>query len=148
LRDARLDTLKRIPQWLPILGLFAFAGLINHQSTSGLGFAVVVGFTLAGLLTAVIIAGITTAPESLGARFLSTKPLRYIGRISYGIYLWDAVINSIVEPRISSLPELLRFGIIFGLTVLVASISYAYVETPFLRMKLRYAFHNAGVAVT
>ncbi len=46
------------------------------------------GFLVACLLAAVVIAGVAQPdPGGLG-RLLSNRPLRWIGRISYGLYLW------------------------------------------------------------
>src|SRR5580698_1043521 len=46
------------------------------------------GFFLIGLGTAGVIMAIVGAPRSLIPRFLSLAPIRYVGRISYGLYIW------------------------------------------------------------
>ena len=46
------------------------------------------GFFVIGICTAAVILSAVGAPRSLVPRFLSLTPIRYIGRISYGIYIW------------------------------------------------------------
>ena len=46
------------------------------------------GVALASLAVAALIASIVLVPTNPLARILSFAPLRYIGRISYGMYLW------------------------------------------------------------
>ena len=68
----------------------------------------------------------------------------YLGKISYGMYVFHALVSTIV---LNSLPPaeshralqyLVKMGIAIGLTVLAAAISYRYLESPFLRMKTKY----------
>lgn len=64
-----------------------------------------------------------------GARWLALpltfKPMRSLGRISYGLYLWH-------------LPLVIAYGWVgIPLALGIAALSYRYVETPFLRRKRR-----------
>ena len=83
-----------------------------------------------------------------GARFaragLESVPLRYLGVISYGIYIYHLPCLTLVDRA------LLKFGIdapdqwfLFGgiglaLTITVATISYLAIERPVLRLVHRY----------
>ncbi len=68
----------------------------------------------------------------------------YLGRISYGLYVFHMLALYFVDriPFQSPLPGieamLLRIFAGMGLTILLASLSYRYFETPFLRMKKRH----------
>ena len=55
---------------------------------------------------------------------LELRPLRYLGRISYALYLWH-------------LPLIVAFGWKVGvpLALVVAALSYRFVELPFLRRR-------------
>ena len=91
-----------------------------------------VGFTLAGLATAWVI--VAAMQPGWLKRALSVRPLTYIGRISYGLYLWHVPIVMLGPKFIHGYPSLLLIPLSFG----VAALSYAYVEKPFLRLKARF----------
>ena len=55
----------------------------NSNTTKAWG-----GFLLADVMVALVIVGVTKAPLGLPARLLSLRPLIFVGRISYGLYLW------------------------------------------------------------
>jgi peptidoglycan/LPS O-acetylase OafA/YrhL len=71
-------------------------------------------------------------------RLLSWSPLVYLGRISYGIYVYHVFVIVLISPLLVRHGvtvahfALLRTGIFFVLTVAVASLSWHYVEQPFL----------------
>ena len=46
------------------------------------------GFFLIGLAVAGVILSAVAAPRSIVPRLLSLTPVRYVGRISYGLYIW------------------------------------------------------------
>jgi peptidoglycan/LPS O-acetylase OafA/YrhL len=70
------------------------------------------------------------------------KGLIYLGKISYGIYLYHKVIAflfvfSLVKLGVSINP-ILGFVSCIVITLLVSAISYKYLEMPFLRMKKKF----------
>lgn len=72
----------------------------------------------------------------LGSR-LTNPVLVYLGRISYGLYVWHVLalaIASLLLRKYSPLHAL--FG--FALTLLIAAISYRWLEQPFLKLKKRF----------
>ena len=77
---------------------------------------------------------------------LSWRPLVYIGRVSYGIYLYQMAVHMLVWGPllggITNWPKWPKFGVRAGAFVLlsigVASLSYAVIERPFLRLKNRF----------
>lgn len=99
------------------------------------------GYSLLNYLFAVVIYGV--ARERWAVRFLEQRPLRYLGRISYGLYVyhypivWFAgrIADLGVEPPI--LKPLTALIALAG-TVLMASLSYALIEHPVLNLKDRY----------
>jgi peptidoglycan/LPS O-acetylase OafA/YrhL len=77
----------------------------------------------------------------------------YLGRISYGLYLFHELIYFLIldlgKPRLTRLSEALHLaswrgaigtGLSFGVTVLIAHLSYQFYERPFLRWKRRFTF--------
>src|SRR6185436_11014013 len=72
----------------------------------------------------------------LGSR-LTNPILIYLGRISYGLYVWHLLalaIASLLLKKYSPLHAL--FG--FALTILISAISYRWLEQPFLKLKKRF----------
>jgi peptidoglycan/LPS O-acetylase OafA/YrhL len=94
-------------------------------------------FTVAALGAAVLIAEITLHPNGWLARGLSTAPLRYVGKLSYGLYLYHFVIFSTTPPPIAhpiAQRQVLDFIVTFGL----AALSYHCLEQPCLKFKTRW----------
>ncbi|MDO8669882.1 MAG: acyltransferase [Dehalococcoidia bacterium] len=92
------------------------------------------GFLLVDLATAAALAVVVHPHAHLGRGLLAWQPLRWVGTRSYGIYLWHWPIFMITRPHldvsIDGMPLLL---LRLGATMLLAELSYRYVETPFRR---------------
>ncbi|MGH7812788.1 MAG: acyltransferase family protein [Candidatus Binataceae bacterium] len=85
-----------------------------------------------------------------GARFMLNGWLRYLGKISYGLYVYHLlalifvgfVCNKMFGQPVAWQPLLIEWPIIlvggFFLTVLLATASYRWLESPFLRLKDRF----------
>lgn len=76
-----------------------------------------------------------------------TRPLIYLGKISFGMYIFHYAVLSIVAAAVKKklhLAEPIQLTLIYVLTaaaaILIASISYRFFETPFLRLKSRFTF--------
>ncbi|MHB1509367.1 MAG: acyltransferase family protein [Acidimicrobiales bacterium] len=119
---------------LPALGLllvfWAVAG-----SPSGLppGWMFEGGFLCCAALGCLVIADVRQVRCSPLGRLLSLRPLRYIGRISYGIYLWHwPVIVYMTESR-TGLAQPWLDSARLGATMALAVASYHLVEAPVRR---------------
>lgn len=88
-------------------------------------------------------------PGSLTFRCLNLRPLRFLGRISYGAYilhdlphpLYFGLVTRLLahRPPDANLTERLTMLLALVCTILLASLSYRYFETPFLNLKERWA---------
>jgi peptidoglycan/LPS O-acetylase OafA/YrhL/lysophospholipase L1-like esterase len=91
------------------------------------------GIQIVALASAVLVAA-SVHPETRLHAVLGLKPLRWIGRRSYGIYLWHWPVYVVTRPGIdigwSSGPVLV---LRLGLTLLLAELSFRYVEEPVRR---------------
>jgi peptidoglycan/LPS O-acetylase OafA/YrhL len=121
---------------LPIPGILALGGLIALAillpAESAMTFRG--GLALVAVLTAVTIWG-AIIPGSFLGRALDLAPLRWIGKRSYGIYLWHwpvILILVALEPGWQNSPATLWLGgaLDVAITVAVAALSYRFVERP------------------
>jgi peptidoglycan/LPS O-acetylase OafA/YrhL len=91
------------------------------------------GFLLVSLAAAAVIAGVVQAPQGVVPRVLSWTPLRALGRVSYGVYLWYwPVILVMTAGRVHATGWAL-FGERVVVTVGLAAISYWVIEMPVRR---------------
>lgn len=75
-------------------------------------------------------------------RILDFRFLKYLGNISYGLYMYHAIVFQIVGFLFLKLIDLnsylfisLFYSLVFIITILIAAISYKYFEKPFLKLK-------------
>ncbi|MDP8952736.1 MAG: acyltransferase [Actinomycetota bacterium] len=122
------------PLLLDVVGLAALGGLVwfCHWLDQYQPFLFQGGFALVGLATAVVImAAVHPGVRLLGAGLLGRQPLRWIGLRSYGIYLWHWPVFMVTRPEldvpITGWPLLL---LRLAATVVLADLSYRFVETP------------------
>ncbi len=94
------------------------------------------GSTLVALAAATLVVLVVQRPDGAAARLLSTAPFTWVGKRSYGIYLWNPPIAALVgfalPQQVPALP------VVLVLTVVIPALSYRFVEEPFLRMKDRF----------
>jgi peptidoglycan/LPS O-acetylase OafA/YrhL len=90
--------------------------------------------------------------ESLVSRVLRSRVMRDLGFLSFGIYMWHLIVKVMVFYRFQSVnlslfPTDARFVLLFCYYVLgsiaLATVTYWYVEQPFLRLKDRFTTTDA-----
>jgi peptidoglycan/LPS O-acetylase OafA/YrhL len=133
------------PLLLDILGFAALGGLVWFCLTLGefQPFLYVGGFALVGVATAATIMAVVHPYTLIGARLLGSAPLRWIGVRSYGIYLWHWPVFMVTRPELDvpfdGMPLL---ALRLAATVVLADLSYRYVETPIRRGALGRAWRT------
>jgi peptidoglycan/LPS O-acetylase OafA/YrhL len=116
---------------LDVTGILALAGLAwVWSSIDGRDFFLYRGgFWLCELLSLVLL-GCALVPGNLVARILSFSPLRMLGMVSYGAYLWHWPVNLVLTPERIHVQgfwlHALRAGVTFG----IAFLSYRFLEQP------------------
>ena len=90
------------------------------------------------IATALIFALAHSDSQSGVVRFLSFKPLVWLGRLSYAIYLWHMVLFSASRELWPDLSLWVRTPLCIALTLVVAWGSFVWIETPFLSLKKRF----------
>jgi peptidoglycan/LPS O-acetylase OafA/YrhL len=121
------------------LGVLGIAGVVVLSATMTIGgtFTYQGGLTLAAVCAAALVGGVTLAGSSLAARCLSLGPIRYIGRISYGLYLWHWPIFVGLDGARTGLNGPVLFMIRLAATFTLAIASFHLIEMPIRRGALR-----------
>jgi peptidoglycan/LPS O-acetylase OafA/YrhL len=95
------------------------------------------GYGLCAICSAIIILDLAAGSSSLLRRVLELRGLVWIGRISYGIYLWHYLVYH--ELRSFECLWSWRLLVVGGLlSIAVATTSFYAVERRFLRLKARF----------
>ena len=121
------------PLWLDALGVGALGALVFFCFHLGEfdPFLYRGGLALVSLSTAALIMCIAHPYTRLGAIVLGWAPLRWIGERSYGIYLWHWPVFMVTRPQLDVPLEGVPLLVLrLSVTVLLAHLSYRYVEVP------------------
>jgi len=109
------------------------------------------GFLFLAIAVAVVIASVVQPKPGLLARALSVPPLRALGLISYGVYLWHWPVYLMLTPTRTGWEGYGLFAARVLTTLAVATLSYLLVEMPvrkgaFRGWKMSWAFAPAAAA--
>ena len=88
------------------------------------------GFLLAALATTAVLFSVVCSQRSVLARCLSVAPLRYVGRISYGMYLWHFPLFIYLDYARTGLTGYPLFAVRVTVTLVVATGSFYVIERP------------------
>jgi peptidoglycan/LPS O-acetylase OafA/YrhL len=112
--------------WLTALVVLAFS---RNPSTR---IDWLLGQTIKNVGIAAIIARTIRHPEDAVGRVLNTRPVVWVGTLSYSLYLWQQLfLNRSDSSPVQSFP--LNLALAFGAAV----VSYRFIESPFLALRAR-----------
>jgi len=100
--------------------------------------------TFEGLFICYVIYRTSIGFKGLMGRILEFKPLLYLGKISYGIYLYHSFIKSVAPNMLNalsiSMPSTIggQFVVFASLTIITASLSWYIIEKPINILKSKY----------
>lgn len=116
---------------LPVAGMYLIPSIADSAYTD------VVKYTFIALSFAFLIVYCCVASDSkaLCVRILELPALTYLGRISFGMYIYHILCFSIVFEHFPDLAITLRLILSWGLAIIVSHISYFYFERYFLKFK-------------
>jgi len=119
-------------------GLLGAAGMVvicrAVTETSPLAFHG--GFLLLAVSTAAVVACVAAVPRHPVARLFDLAPLRYVGRISYGMYLWYWPVLLVLTAARTGLHGTELLGARLGVIVALAAASFHVLEQPVRRGSL------------
>jgi len=141
--------LKKIPGLILLLaGVFALFLVTVLPNVNKIQWHLMLTYPLIGIGTSLILIAVMQGNLGPLSSVFKNKILGYLGKISYGLYVFHFVglelSYKIIDTFISQ--ERLLFypttGLLLGLviTVTIAMVSYQFLERPFLRLKERFTF--------
>ena len=138
--------LKPVQNFYLLLIAVIAAGIYFTNTTQANPFISTIGYTLLALFFAGLINFITINPNSSLSNAFKVWWLRFIGRISYGLYIYHWIIYRFLHPKISfwmnniliDQKDLVNWVSLFTcliVSLVISTISYFYFESYFLKMK-------------
>lgn len=142
---ATLHSKGRLERWRTLLGglavtsgiLVALAGW-GFRGSGDVLFLATKFLLLAGLYSG-LVGWLICAPQSWGSRLFSVRPLRYVGRISYGLYVWHPFVLGLTLPALRNHSPWIVGSFALLSAFLVAVVSWYGYERHFLKLKDRFA---------
>jgi peptidoglycan/LPS O-acetylase OafA/YrhL len=130
----RFISVFRTPVWFSLAALLT----VIVVTADKLGRHFIDARSIQAALLAIMVAATTLRPTDMIGRILELRPLKFVGRISYSIYLWQQLILQPVSTpnlALNLLHMLIKVAIVIGLAML----SYTFVEQPLIRLGRRLA---------
>ena len=94
-----------------------------------------IGYNVALLGIPFLILFLHMTPHGFFSRMCSLSFLLWVGKRSYGLYLWHMFVNYAVPTQAGKVGTLARTVVLFALSFAVAALSWRFIESPFLRKK-------------
>lgn len=102
-----------------------------------------------GVLFLVVIVYCST---TIKRSFLDYEIFNFLGKISYGIYMYHLMIippvlyvyHKYINSKNEITVNLFAYPMVIGLTVLIAALSYHFLEKPFIKMKSKHSLIKSG----
>ncbi|MFD8491787.1 acyltransferase family protein [Amycolatopsis sp. NPDC059657] len=96
------------------------------------------------LAAALLIGSCVLAPHTVVAKVLAWQPLRWLGLISYSLYLWHWPVSVLLSGQWTGLGEWPRTLLVFAVSIGLATLSKYLVEDP-IRFRARWARGRSGM---
>ena len=128
---------------IPLL-IIALAGQFPPQSILGRLGAMNFAMTL---VFVPLISGAASGFTGLAGMVLMLNPIRYIGKISYGIYIYHVPVSWLIAHSkwVKTLPPFIPHSVVFfAVTLVVAALSWHLFERPINQLKRLFPYREAG----
>ena len=122
-------------------GSIGLVSALGYDSSLSAGYQFIWAHTLLNYFFAVLI--YCVIHEKFMVRFLEMPWLRYLGRISYGMYVYHLALiwfvwNLVDDVTKSDMTVWIKPAIALPVTILIATLSYYFLERPILSLKDRF----------
>lgn len=120
---------------LPLVTIALLILSIRAGNAYGQRYLDVFGFAIEPLLIAILVTQLIALSDTAPWRWVENPAIKFLGRISYSLYLYQQITLFFAKKALSAYPVVLQLAAAIFLTVAVAAISYFVVERPFLKLK-------------
>ena len=90
-------------------------------------------YLVANLLAVALIIALLSGPGGLLAKLIGSRPLRYVGRISYCLYLCHLLVRNLLYHYLLGLPTYVYVLLTFAVSFAIASASWWLLEARVLK---------------
>ncbi|TWP33316.1 acyltransferase family protein [Leekyejoonella antrihumi] len=132
-RDLRKVTAVGVAGALTMVAFFLFISDSNPFTYRG-------GFFVFVLATCAVIAVVELDQDGPVAKLFGYRPLAWVGKISYGLYLWHWPIFVMISPAHTSLSGIPLFVVRFAVSFALGTVSFYLLEEPIRRHGLKRWF--------
>jgi peptidoglycan/LPS O-acetylase OafA/YrhL len=121
--------------WQPIVTILAMLVFYQGMEVWGHQYRDTVVRTVLPPLAAILVFQLVVLHGSGLWSWLESAPMRWMGRISYGLCLFHGLAFGTVKRQLGAWPIGVQFMVLLMATVAIASLSYLLLERPFLERK-------------
>ena len=101
------------------------------------------GMLITSALTALVIV-VSVTPQSVLSKILGIRPLQWIGKRSYGLYLWHWPVFQLTRPRVDvDIDGWELFLVRIIVTLIIVEISYQFIERPIRERRFLHSLRSA-----
>lgn len=131
--------LRQLVGWVSLVAVVPLALILSDHSSWLMPWGLLVGSLLGMGIIQALLPDVRGGTSGLFQGLLSLAPLRWIGQRSYGIYLWHWPLMVLAHYTFGAARSpWVNVGVLF-LTLIVAGLSYMYVEQPVRTLGFRGA---------
>ncbi len=150
LRGPNADRWQRLCRPLLLTATAASLVIFVLAARVSQGWMLTIGYTFTALASAGLI-GVTLRPASIAFKLFYRKPLRILGKYSYGFYIYHLLFRAlwlqfliffIDRTHSKGIAGVIALSVNFALTFLVSKLSYDYFEVKFLRLKRHFEYDS------
>lgn len=123
---------------VPLITVALLLGSVLLELKLGAVYRDSVGMSLNVILTAILIVQMIAFRESFGWEGLNWRWVRWLGLLSYSLYLYQQIAVRPAEKLATHLPAPLKLATIVAVVLACAVASYYVVEKPMLKLKERF----------
>jgi len=137
---------RRAPALTSSLALVGFSGLVLFVAfaRSGDEWMYPWGFLLISASSLALVAAAVHPSRAL-TFVLESRPMRHLGQVSYGVYLWHIPVQRLLSSKRIGFDgaglQIVRFAVL----ALVVEASFRFIEQPFRRRRLRLGWREVGL---